>query len=234
MKKLHVFFLSALIALVAASCTQDKFDGTTAIAFTATYNPTGKVQSGVTLDAFTVNVEEVEIEYDDDDDNYGDDDVYDDVELAGPFTVDLLDNGASMTALLADVELPAGVYDEIEFEIDDVEDPQSDMYDKSIEVTGEIDGTPFLFFTDEEYEVEVEFENGSTLNIDRAKDVILNVEFDLTQLFGTASGTIDLTAAKDGNGDGLIEIHDNDPDGNQALANQIEDAIDDVIYSYDD
>lgn len=234
MKKLTSVIVAALLVVVAVSCKQDPMDGKTTIAFTAKYNPTGKVQAGVTLDAFIINIEEVEIEYDEDDDTYGDDDVYDDIELAGPFTVNLLDNGASMTAVLANVNLPAGVYDEIEFEIDDVEDAQSPMYDKSIEVTGEIDGTPFIFYTDEEYEIEVEFENGTALTIDLAKDVILNVEFDLTQLFGTASGSIDLSQAKDGNGDGLIEIHYNDPDGNQGLADLIEDAIDDIIYSYDD
>lgn len=234
MKKLTSVLLATLLVIAATSCKQKVLDGKTAITFTAKYNPAGKVQAGITLDAFIINLEEIELEYDEDDDQYDDDDVYDDIELAGPFTVNLLDNGASMTAVLANIDLPAGIYDEIEFEIDDVEDPQSPMYNQSIEVTGEIDGTPFVFYTDEEYEIEVEFEGGAKLNIDQAKDVILQVEFDLTQLFGTVSGSIDLSQAKDGNGDGLIEIHDNDPDGNQGLADQIEDAIDDIVYSYDD
>lgn len=229
----NFLLLAIMMVALLAGCRQDVFNGKTAITFSATYNPSGKVQAGVTLDSFIVNIEEVELEYDDDDETYGDDDVYDDIALAGPFTVNLLDNGASMTAVLANINLPAGKYDEIEFEIDDVEDLQSPMYDRSIEVTGDINGTPFIFYTGEEYEIEVPFDQGN-LSIDKVNDVILMVEFDLTQLFGTASGAIDLTQAKDGNGDGLIEIHYNDPDGNRALADQLEDAIDDIIYAYDD
>lgn len=229
----NFLLLAIMMVALLAGCRQDVFNGKTAITFSATYNPSGKVQAGVTLDSFIVNIEEVELEYDEDDETYGDDDVYDDIALAGPFTVNLLDNGASMTAVLANINLPAGKYDEIEFEIDDVEDLQSAMYDRSIEVTGDINGTPFIFYTGEEYEIEVPFDQGN-LSIDKVNDVILMVEFDLTQLFGTASGAIDLTQAKDGNGDGLIEIHYNDPDGNRALADQLEDAIDDIIYAYDD
>ena len=226
--------MTMAVALLAGCTKEDKVDGTTAILFTSSFNQSGKVQSNVVLEDFIVNISEIELEYDEDDDLYGDDDVYQDVELMGPFTLNLMDNGATLTQPLANIDLPAGLYDEIEFEFEKSRQADSPILGKSIQISGTINSIPFVFFTDEEYEVEVEFENGQTLTITQLEDVVLQIEFDLTGLFGANSGAVNLNNAQDGNNDGLIEIHANDPDGNQALAEQIEDLLDDIIYSYED
>ena len=59
------------------------------------------------------------------------------------------------------------------------------------------------------------------------------LDFDLSLLFNSVGG-IDLTQAADGNEDGLIEISPQDPDGNNALANEIRNRMKALIDLLDD
>ena len=60
------------------------------------------------------------------------------------------------------------------------------------------------------------------------------VSFDIQALFDPAQGGIDITAAQDRNGNGTIEIYEDDPDGNENLADKIEDRLDDIIEAFED
>lgn len=233
----RIGWFSVLFSLMvfAAGCNKDKIgNGESTLLAKATYNSTGKIQSNHTVDAFWVNLEEIELEYDEEDDKYEDDDRFEDVELKGPFVVNLLEQGAGMSEELTKIDIPEGKYDELEFKLDAVEDNTSALYEKSVEISGTIDGKPFIFFTDDDFDFELELNNGQSLDINKLEEVILSIEFDLTSLFGSNSGVIDLTAATDLDGDGTIEIHDDDQDGNRQLAEQIEEQLDDITEAYDE
>ena len=234
MKKINLF-RTAIIMLIAVflySCEKDssnavlKFQG---INNSSPAKGTAPVE-GVVVESFTINVSEIEFEFDDDDNNGL---TYSDIELKGPFEIDLIENGqAKVVTLIDDLNLPEKGYDEIEFEFDKNENRNSDMYEKTVLVKGKIDGTDFIFFTDEEFELEIEFEK--PFDLSEVKSVIVTVSFDVYALFDTAQGGTDITAAQDGNGDGLIEIYKEDPDGNENLANKIKNQLNNIIEAFED
>ncbi len=176
--------------------------------------------------------------YEGDDDSYEKDDDWDDdgyydyedeIELEGPFELDLLDGQITFV----NTAIPNGRFEELEFEFEASTDPQSELFGKSILIQGTIQGTPFEFWHDFEDELEVDFEDTSldiTINGDTENLVI---DFDLSMLFNHALG-IDLSQAQDGNEDGLIEISPSDPDGNNELAGKIKERLKQVIDLLED
>ena len=81
----------------------------------------------------------------------------------------------------------------------------------------------FIFTHDFEKEFSIDYEdnNQSLIINNNSYDLVLN--FDLNQWLSTR----DLSTAVDGNGDGPIEIIPNDPDGNNNLANQLNENLED-------
>jgi hypothetical protein len=167
---------------------------------------------------------------DDDDDDWDGDDKYygsdDDIELRGPFELDLL--GKEVT--FAFVDLPQTRYEELEFEFARNKNSSSVLFNKTVLIKGTIDGLPFEFWHDFDEDVEIDFEddNNDIIITENNNDITIN--FDLT---GILNG-IDFSTAQDANGDGLIEISPNDDDGNRSLANQIKDRMKDYIDLLDD
>ncbi len=206
------------------------FTGTTAKSSTAKM-----VNESVDITEFRVNLKEFELEADfeemesemesemENDDSWDDDGYYDyedEIELEGPFELDLMEG--QITFINASV--PEGVFEEIEFKFGKSKDPDSELYDKSILIKGTIDGIPFVFWHDFEDEVELDFEDSAVdIAISGTPEGVV-IDFDLSQVFSAAVG-VDLTGAKDGNDDGTIEISPSDPDGNNDLAQAIRDRI---------
>src|SRR5690606_22275601 len=124
----------------------------------------------------------------------------------------------------ANVLLPNGRLEEIEFEFEKSVNPQSTLFNQSMRMEGTINGAPFVFWHDFEEEIEVEFEEGSEHTIISNDENGLTINFDLTAVLD-ATPTVDLSSAVDGNGNGIIEIGPNDTDGNQALAQAMKQAI---------
>lgn len=250
MKNLRMTYRNFGLALLSAtfftfSCTKDEDDingngqlalnfssNTTNIPGSSSSSRTTNGNSAIEITDFLINIKEFELELDiedtDDDNELWDDNGYfdyeDEIELTGPFELDLMTNQFSVVA----VEIPNGIYEEIEFKFEKSTDTNSDLLDKSILIKGTIDGTPFEFWHDFEDEVEVDFDNAEydlTIN-NNGTDLTIN--FDLTNVFNSVVG-IDLSQATDGNANGVIEISPSDPDGNNAIAEQIKDKIRDYI-----
>lgn len=190
----------------------------------------------VELSSFLINVKEFELEFDLDDDDYDDDkyddgffDYDDDLELKGPFELDLLKGEIAFI----NATVPVGTYEEIEFKINKGKDANSELFEKSILIKGNIDSVPFVFWHDFEEEVEVDFEDPNTNITVKNNTTELTIEFDLSLLINGIDG-IDLSQAVDGNNDGVIEINPNDPDGNNAIAQQLKAKIKNIIDLLDD
>ncbi|MFN4027752.1 MULTISPECIES: hypothetical protein [Flavobacterium] len=239
MKNMKTFVALFALLAVMASCSNDSgsADSSMKIMARGVYNPTAAnrnangvtLNSNVVLSSFKINLKEIEFEfaegYDDDngdDDSYDDDGFYngdDEFELNGPFELDLLNQNAVVTT----VTIPNGTYEEVEFKLHRNTNSSSPMFNKSIEITGTINGTPFVFWhnVDEDFEIDYEDANQNLVVSNNSYDIVFN--FDLNQVLST----VDLSGAVDGDGDGTIEIGPNDTDGNQALANLIANSIED-------
>jgi hypothetical protein len=234
---LNFWGLKVLIAMMGISflmsCNNDEnvtanLDNTV-IKMSAVYNSntTQRTANEIVISSFIVNIEEIEFEADDDDDSEGP--FVSDIELDGPFVVNLIDANNGIEQTLAEVDLPEGNYEEIEFSINENEDSESEIFEKSFIITGTINGIPFEFWHDEDLDIEIEFENGM-LTLEDGVASLINLQFDLNNLFSL----VDLSNATDGNENGVIEINPANEDGNKNLADNIFDAIDDIIEAFED
>lgn len=256
-KFLNPIASALVILLFFTSCSNDQDDATSGqlrLSARATLEggSSAKTSTAKTINAdleiteFLVNVREFELELDDDDlddfesddDSFEDDDLWDDdgfldsedeIELEGPFELNLLEGQVT----ILNTEVPNGRFEELEFEFDASTDAQSDLFGKSILIRGTYQGTPFEFWHDFEDELEVDFDDPSLDILISGGTESLVIDFDLSMLFNSSFG-IDLSQAQDGNGDGIIEISPTDQDGNNALAAQMKELIKDVIDLLDD
>lgn len=226
------------LLMLFASCSNDQNDGkrdNLTIKAKASYiGANGRANSDVLINEFKINIKEIEFEldddfYDDDDDDYGDgfygDD--DEFELRGPFELDLL-NGITT---IVSINIPNGVYEEVEFEMARNTNPNSDLFNKSIQLKGTIQGTPFVFWhnIDEDFEIDYEDTNQNLVINDQNNTTII-FDFNLNAVITS----VDFSNATDNNGDGLIEISPVDNDGNRALANLIKNKIKEYVDLLDD
>lgn len=240
MLKTAGLFLFSLAVL--SSCNKDETEvkNGTSIQFKSTYEApvsTAGLKStaneGLIIESFKINIEEIEIEFNDDDPLFATDSVATDYELDGPFEIDLMADGNALeTTIVNNVELPVAAYDEIEFQFSESEDSISEMLGKSVLVEGTLNGIPFLFWTNEEIEIEIEF--AEVFTMEEASIALLTVSFDIASLFDPAKGGVDLANASDFNENGTIEIYPEDPDGNSDLADLLWEKLENIIEAFED
>lgn len=240
MKTLKLGVLALSLAFGFTACSSDdssapgENQGTLKIVANASYGDLGNrttsgiADANVTLSSFLINIEEIELEFADDHDrldNYYNSD--DDIELKGPFEYDLL-SGDEFE--LVNVYIPNGIYEEIEFEFDKSENPDSELYGKSMQLKGEINGQPFVFWHDFEEEIEIDFDDAERNLIINNNSLEIAIHFDLNAVLAN----VDLSTATDNDGDGIITISPQDTDGNNGLANALKEAIKDQIELMED
>lgn len=239
MKNKKILLSLLAVIFTAVSCSDDSNDSSNGpdnltIQAKANYSGNnGRMDGAVSISEFKINLKEIEFEldedyYDEDDDDYGDgyygDD--DEFELTGPFEIDLLSGQTTITT----INIPNGVYEEVEFKMHRNRNSSSDLYNKSIQIKGTIGTTPFIFWHNVEEDFEIDYEDAGQNLIISDNTATIVFEFDLDAVLAN----VDLSSANDGNGDGLIEISPNDPDGNQGLANTIKEKIKEYTDLLDD
>ncbi|MBC5993995.1 PD-(D/E)XK nuclease family protein [Pontibacter cellulosilyticus] len=217
------------------SCETEEVNRASAnVAVQATASPltaTESQQGRIVITDFRINMKEVEFEFDKTDPRSTTEVAIKDVKLKGPFEFDLLGPSGSLSALAATVELPNAVYEEIGFKTH--KGTSGIMLDRAVLMTGTIDGVPFEFWHDMDEEFDVDFTDANQDFVVDGQDRALIIDYKIGSLVGAASG-VDLTTAMDGNGDGRIEIHSKDPDGNQNLAKALRDSLRNAIKLIDD
>lgn len=249
--KRSILFVLSLTLILGSSCSNDETDSSVGIlnisaksSFTKLTNKSSSAKGmvgDIVIDKFQMNISKFELEIDLEDENYQDDqnelwdddgfyDYEDEIELMGPFELDLMSGQISFI----NVTVPVGNYDELEFKFDVSTDPSSDLFDKSILIQGTINGTtPFIFWHNFDDEVEVDFEDAQfDISVTQNAQGIV-IDFDLGQILDSVNG-VDLTLATDGNQDGTIEISPEDPDGNNALAEALRNKIKEHVNLLDD
>lgn len=244
--------LAVLSVFTLISCSKDESGSdfgklalsakstTTATSSSKQATSSKSVAEGIEVTGFMINlvefeleldVEELEMENESNEDWYDDGafDFEDEIELDGPFTLDLI---AGQISFL-NVTVPNGNYEELEFKINKNNDENSEMFGKSVLIRGTVNDVPFVFWHNFMDEVEVDFED-PTVDVSIAGNTeSLVIDFNLSILFNTVDG-IDLSQATDNNNDGTIEISPSDEDGNNDLAQVMRNRMKDIIDLIDD
>ena len=244
--------LAVLSVFTLISCSKDESGSdfgkialsakstTTATSSSKQATSSKSVAEGIEVIDFIINLVEFELELDveelemenesnEDWDDDGAFDFEDEIELDGPFTLDLM---AGQISFL-NVTVPNGNYEELEFKINKNNDENSEMFGKSVLIRGTVNDLPFVFWHNFMDEVEVDFED-PTVDVSIAGNTeSLVIDFNLSILFNTVDG-IDLSQATDNNNDGTIEISPSDEDGNNDLAQVMRNRMKDIIDLIDD
>ncbi|TVQ85795.1 MAG: hypothetical protein EA393_13305 [Bacteroidetes bacterium] len=242
MKRMIFAILTLVAVFFITSCNDDSAmdkekTGVQLIIRTFTDDFKSQSNSQLVIDKFLMNIDKIEFELDDDWDDFDDPNNFfddDEITIYGPFLIDLMSPEAFDGIKLGNVFIPNAVYEEIEVDIDISKDQSvPEIYNKSLYITGTINETPFIFWYDDDFDFEIEFDDGKYLELD-GESVELMIQFYLPRLIDAMidSGILN---AKDGNGNGIIEIWEDDPDGNDDLADDIIDAIEDALdVEFDD
>jgi hypothetical protein len=130
----------------------------------------------------------------------------------------LLRQGRVSLETLGEGESPEGVYSEMEFQMvrNNTDNPNHPMFQKSLLITGTIDGKFARIWTELERKIFVQMSSPEGIQLKEGVGMllILNLEELLKD--------IDFSTALDLNGDGRIEISPNSPDGNEFILRKIE------------
>ena len=238
--KLMILMLLGSTLFVACNNDEPAANGTVILKMDAA-SPTGstingRIQATTVITDFKISIREIEFEFDEEDAHFKTDSSFnEDVKLKGPFVLDVLEQNAFVEQLITTVNLPNARYEKVEFKLHKNTDAGT-MNGKSILITGTIDGKPFIFWHDTDEEFEIDFENDATdlvINGNSAA-IVINLQLDL--LFSAVKGGVNLSLAKDGDGDGVIEINPGsiDNDGNKELAHAIKTLLEHVTDLIDD
>jgi len=187
--------------------------------------------SNLTLESFKVNISQIEFGIDEEAEGMSEDvldSLVDSQELNGPYLVDLLSQNALDGFSIGSTLIPNATYEEIEFKIEPCVDyTKIDEYNKSVYITGTLNGLPLKFWTTEEFEFEIAFPDSSnfTLTGDNFK---VYLDFNMGLIINSFN-QFDFSTVQDGNNNGTYEIGPNDTDGNTELAHYIADAMEDSV-----
>lgn len=216
-----------ITVMVFSSCSDEdpSPNGIVNLTVTGAGNPTidnartgARAKAEVTFTDFQISIRDVVFKTDNDDDGVLDDST--EVSFRGPYQLDLLSGNDALSQTIGSVEVPNGIYDELRFKFHKDEDlsPEEPLYDRSIFIKGTIDGTPFEMWHDTSENLDVAKNSGGVVVNNNVVNV--SVVFTIDQFLNSLV-EIDLGNARDGNGDGLIEINPNDEDGNKELAEEL-------------
>ncbi|MCU4174224.1 hypothetical protein [Carboxylicivirga sp. N1Y90] len=222
-----VLIASVCIAIFASCSKDDTIDNKSRVEVAIKTSTAKQLKSTATddlvIEKFEINIAEIEFDIDDDMEDLlpAGDTLFTDVELDGPFLIDLMSSDAATGIKLAIANVPNAVYEEIEFDFDIYEeDDTKDIYGHSIFATGTYSNTPFVIISDEEWEIELEYPNGYKLDGAESK---LWIDLNL-DLFKQQVAAIDFTQAEITDGTIIIS-----KDSNKEILNAFEKALENAF-----
>ena len=216
MKKIAVI-IGAL--LVLASCGKEEssiqftFSGVNTSLKTTQTNAVAEVD----ITDFRLSIRDVEFKLDESDLDSTE------VQFRGPYDVDLMSETDALSQTIGEEPVEAGTYKVLRFKLHKSRDrePSHPLYDRSVFMSGTINGIPFEFWHDTSENFDVENTEGIIV-ADNMVSVV--VRFNMDHLLSSVH-TIDLAQAIDENQDGTIEINPDDGDGNKEIADQLKENI---------
>ena len=229
MKKTSIF---ALLVIMMSSCTDDPSTSgnvtlkTSSFLATGTTSATGRTAaSTVVLSEFKINIGTIKFELDEAEDNYLSDPYYDDdVKLAGPFLVDILDPNKTLTQFITSVNIPNAKYEEIKFKFEKSIMP-GEMEGKTFLIKGTINDKSFIIWSGTDAELEMDFEDPTKDFIVNSNDMSLNIKIHLDAIMARLITLANQNLLVDTDGDGVIEISTDNDDGHHAIGEEIKNLL---------
>lgn len=227
MKKLSIL---GLLAIMASSCSDNpSTDGNvtlkaSAVSTTNMTSATARIASSVVITDFKINIANIKFETDVEDDRYDTDSIHDDVKLAGPFLLDILDPNKTLTQIITSVSVPNAKYEEIEFKFEKSIQP-GEMEGKTFLIKGTIDGKDFMAWSGKDAELEMDFADPTKDFVVNSNDMTLNIKIQLDALIAKLSSLASQNLLLDTDGDGVIEISTDNDDGHHDFGEQIKSLV---------
>jgi hypothetical protein len=216
MKKVAVI-IGALLVLV--SCGKEESSIQLVFSGVNTSQKSAQVQTmaEVNISDFRLSFRDVEFKKDESDLDSTE------VQFRGPYDTDMLSETDALSQTIGETPVEAGTYKVLRFKLHKSRDrdPSHPLYDRSVFMSGTIDGVPFEFWHDTSENFDVENSDGITV-ADNMVSVVVRFNIDD---FLSSVHNIDLSLAVDENQDGTIEINPDDGDGNKAIADQLKENI---------
>ena len=227
MKKLSIL---GLLAIMASSCSDNaSTDGNvtlkaSAVSATNMTSATGRIASSVVITDFKINIGNIKLETDVEDDRYDTDSLHDDVKLAGPFLLDILDPNKTLSQIITTVNVPNAQYEEIKFKFEK-SIQLGEMEGKTFLIKGTIDGKNFVVWSGKDAELEMDFADPTKDFTVNSSDVTLNIKIQLDALIAKLTSLASQNLLHDTDGDGIIEISTDNDDGHHDFGEQIKDLL---------
>jgi hypothetical protein len=175
------------------------------------------IASVATIDTFLFNIEKIEFDLDDDNTHIDDEEFH----VNGPFLINLLSAEVGHGLTIAKADMPNGYYEEIELELERYTlDPKKNIYNHTVYITGQVNGKKLRMWYNNDFDFKIEFPDSAKHVALTGDEAVVYIDFHLNKMLETLN-SLDFSNAKDGNGNGIIEIGPNDGDGNTALAHYV-------------
>jgi hypothetical protein len=225
MKKILVL---ALLVIMISSCTENSSASkngnvtlkVSAVSTSGLTFPAARMASTIVITDFKINIGNIKFETDEDDDRYNEEPSHEDVKLTGPFLLDLLDTNKTLSQTIASLTVPNAKYEEIKIKFETGIEV-GDMFGKSILIKGTIDGKEFVFWSDKDVELELDFNEPSKDFTVNSNDISLNIKIQIDALVAKLTSLASQNLLLDTDGDGIIEISTGDDDGHHDIGETI-------------
>lgn len=233
MKKISIF---ALVALAMSSCSNSPSTGGN-VSFKATaVSATGKTSSTartaastVVITDFKVNIGNIKLETDMEDAMHSTDPMHEDVKLMGPFLLDLLDPNKPLSQFITSVDVPNAKYEEIKFNFTKSL-IAGDLEGKTFLIKGTINDKPFVIWSAENIELEMDFMDPTKDFAVNDNSVALNIKIQLDALMAKITSLANQGLLLDTDGDGIIEITTGLDDNHSTIGHQIKELLENETH----
>jgi hypothetical protein len=222
----------ALLVIMICSCTDSSSTSkngnvslkASAVSTSGVTFSTARISSTVVITDFKINIGNIKFETDEDDDRYNKESSHEDLKLMGPFLLDLLDANKTLSQTIASLDIPNAKYEEIKLKFE-TSIEVGEMFGKSILIKGTIDGKEFVFWSDKDVELEIDFSDSSKDFIVGNNDVALNIKIQIDYLMAKLASLASQNLLLDTDGDGVIEISTANDDGHHDIGESIRDLL---------
>lgn len=233
MKKISIFVLAAL---AISSCSNNPSTSGNVSFKASTVSTTGKTSSTartaastVVITDFKVNIGNIKLETDMEDAMHSTDPSYEDVKLMGPFLLDLLDPNKPLSQFITSVDVPNAKYEEIKFNFTKSL-IAGDLEGKTFLIKGTINDKPFVIWSAEDIELEMDFMDPTKDFSVNDNSVALNIKIQLDALMAKITTLANQGSLLDTDGDGIIEITTGNDDGHSTLGHQIKELLENETH----
>lgn len=233
MKKISIF---VLIAIAISSCSDNNSTtGNVSLKASAVSN-TGKTSltartaaSTVVITDFKVNIGNIKLETDMDDAMHANEPIHEDVKLVGPFLLDLLDPNTLLSQFITSVDVPNAKYEEIKFNFTKSL-IAGDLQGKTFLIKGTINSKPFVVWSAENIEFEMDFKDPTKDFVVNGNSVDLNIKIQLDAVMSAVTALANQGLLLDSDGDGIIEITTGTDDGHSIFGYQIKGLLENEMH----